>query len=155
MSARLPELPALEKEDLKSHHAVLRQVIAFIRAVRPEGALPFLLKSDASETYAAIKQQAWQNPGLENSWANRSGGNPAGYYKDTTGRVHLRGYLDSGTASNRAFRLPAGYRPPNHEFFAGATSGGVVQIEVGDEGEVVPGSYTTYISLDGISFRAE
>lgn len=53
----------------------------------------------------------WIAPTLLNSWANASGGTPAGYYKDPLGIVHLRGRLNGGANGSNLFNLPVGYRP--------------------------------------------
>jgi len=102
--------------------------------------------------------EAWIAPTFTNSFTNF--GSPhanAGYYKDPSGRVHLRGAVKrSPTTDLGMFTLPAGYRPsaqlvsPISVFGAigglGITSAGVVNANSGDT--------SVFVSLDGISFRA-
>lgn len=95
-------------------------------------------------------------PALLNSWANFGGGyNPAGFYKDRMGVVHLRGFIMSGVMQQSAFVLPAGYRPANNEFFAAVSNFAFGSVFVDPTGAVKPwNGVNTWISLDGITFRA-
>lgn len=83
--------------------------------MRPSNvATPILNNSTTTIVLKAgeIVQQAWQAPSLLNSWANYGiGHNPAGYFKDTLGIVHLRGLVKDGTVGQAIFTLPTGYRP--------------------------------------------
>ncbi len=124
-------------------------------------------------------------PQFENAWSNRGGSavgsvdEPAGFYKDQEGIVHLQGQIVQPTAPTGSviFQLPPGYRPDRHKVLRVPISAcdclGSVQ-EVITTGSVAiwgPGiSATTNgavtldnnvavpvgdsISLDGISFRA-
>jgi hypothetical protein len=56
-----------------------------------------------------------------------SGVESAGFYKDIFGIVHLKGYINSGTASV-VFTLPAGYRPSEEKFFPSIDSSGSGQM---------------------------
>ncbi|MCP4710447.1 MAG: hypothetical protein GY869_17630 [Planctomycetes bacterium] len=59
-----------------------------------------------------LEQQSWQTPAFQNSWINYgSGYNPAQYFKDSMGIVHLRGLVKNVTLGQTVFTLPAGYRP--------------------------------------------
>jgi hypothetical protein len=110
--------------------------------------------------------------------------NPAGFYKDHEGTVHLQGVVDvggGGSAPRPIFTLPPGYRPPDDTVatllaFCYPSGGG--ECETDDEGAAevytrlfVAGSSTPYkgtqldgqvlvpvkgvaVSLDGITFRA-
>ena len=103
-----------------------------------------------------VDQEAWIAPTLQNSWINYDASyfNPAGYFKDTMGIVHLRGVVKNGTLSAAIFTLPAGYRPARMEMFA-VPSGGMAICEVSAAGEVLPLTATSdYFSMDGITFRA-
>jgi hypothetical protein len=92
--------------------------------------------------------------------------NPA-YYKDGQGIVHLRGAVrcvDSCSYSSFMFRLPAGYRPAVQAVLPAMSStdvygAGVFQrVNVQADGWVSRATSqggTAWVSLDGISFRAE
>lgn len=96
-------------------------------------------------------------PTLLNSWVNGSPSNRqvAGYYKDSFGTVYLQGYLTGGTAGTVAFNLPAGYRPALGVEIAAASGGSGGRITVTNDGNVTIAVFTSFISLDGITFRAE
>lgn len=101
----------------------------------------------------------------ENSWVTYTTaphGDPAGFYKDREGFVHLRGHVKDGTLSLPIFRLPVGLRPiTNTLCFAvvAQTTPGTVQmgqINVEPDGDVVlVAGGTGLVSLDGITFAAE
>lgn len=109
--------------------------------------------------------QAWQTPTLTNSWANyntaHNGGvqtyNNAGYYLGPDGIVHLRGLISDGTAGQPCFTLPVGYRPDRINLMPAVYNPGaglgVTRVDVASDGTVTPQVTTTYLSLDGISFR--
>lgn len=105
-----------------------------------------------------ISVQAWQTVTFTNSWAQHGDAtfNTAGYYKDPTGRVFLRGLIASGVLGSAAFTLPAGYRPVKAHILpvssSTATSAGEVRIF--NNGQVVPQAScnNAYVSLDSISF---
>ena len=108
-------------------------------------------------------QHSWQN-GLNTS------DEPLSFYKDRSGVVHLRGRIINGSPNNSIFQLPAGYRPAAGKYAnfpaacectgaqativsvegsgIGASDGSVTM----QNGSLSPGNY---LSLDGISFRAE
>ena len=89
------------------------------------------------------------------------------YFKDSSGVVHLRGAVKcNGTcgSSSYMFRLPAGYRPAVQAVVPGISSsdtygaGTFQRINVETSGWLsrAPGQGgTAWVSLDGISFRAE
>lgn len=91
-----------------------------------------------------------------NSWANFGGAyNPAGFWKDKSGVVHLRGLIASGVIGSAAFTLPVGYRPANTEFGATQANAAFATYRVLNTGDVVPFSGSNaYFALDGITFRA-
>lgn len=95
-------------------------------------------------------------PTLGNSWVNFGlQYNPAGYYKDPLGIVHLRGMIKSGVLDTGAFTLPAGYRPANTDLFSVISNNAVGWLEVTNAGVVNPrfGS-NVWFSMDSITFRA-
>lgn len=64
--------------------------------------------------------EAWKPLELEQPWRNfGSGMEPAGYRKDASGTVEIRGYIttDGGQKAGRIATLPPGYRPRNTEAF--------------------------------------
>ena len=100
----------------------------------------------------------WIAPTLLNGWVNfGSGYNPAGYYKDALGVVHLQGFIKDGTVGAAdVFVLPVGYRPGYHSVFSIDSNdafglsvvyvGGSVRINIGNNANA---------SLSGITFLAE
>jgi hypothetical protein len=92
--------------------------------------------------------------------------NPA-YFKDSSGVVHLRGAVKcNGTCASSSFmfRLPAGYRPAVNAVVPamssadqyGAGSFQRVNVEAGGwVSRATSQGGTAWVSLDGISFRAE
>jgi hypothetical protein len=103
-----------------------------------------------------ILQEDWQAPALLNGWVNYANGfNPAGYFLDKNGVVHLRGLVRSGAAGSVIFTLQVGYRPENRELFIVMANSERARCDVLNNGTVVAvtGS-STWFSLDGITFRA-
>jgi hypothetical protein len=66
---------------------------------------------------------AWLTPTLLNGWNSVIGGGgvpyAAGYYKDSSGVVHMRGWLNGGATAQATaiFKLPPGYRPSQRSLF--------------------------------------
>lgn len=104
-----------------------------------------------------IRGLSWTAPTLVNSWANFGGGFPtAGYYKDPTGRVFLRGLLASGSSATAVmFTLPALYRPQFEMVFASVANDAFCEIRVDTSGNVFAsaGGSTIWVSLDNVSFQ--
>jgi hypothetical protein len=107
---------------------------------------------------APISQPAWITPTLLNSWVTF--GAPwmtPGYYKDSFGIVRLRGMVKNGASSTDIFQLPAGCRPigeSTHSNISGGSFGAVSILSTTGGVESVVGS-NSWVSLDGITFRAE
>ena len=77
------------------------------------------------------------------------------YYKDKEGRVHLSGLvLINGTQSGVMFNLPSGYRPAGQLIFLTMAGTGPNRIDVMSNGDVSITSTNGWISVNGISFRA-
>lgn len=90
------------------------------------------------------------------TWVNLGGSNePARYWKDYTGIVHLGGIVKLGTIATTIFALPAGYRPQYALLFAVASNGafGVCTVNPIDGTVVASIGNNTYFSLSGITFR--
>lgn len=100
-------------------------------------------------------QESWYAPVLQNGWVNYGiGYKNAGYIKDSLGFVHLTGLIKDGTTTPLTvlFTLPAGYRPSYILIFS--IVGGRVDIYTNGNVVVNP-STASFISFDGISFKAE
>lgn len=96
----------------------------------------------------------WRAPTFQNGWANYSGYNSAGYYKDADGFVHLRGLVHLGTAST-IFTLPVGYRPAARELMGTISNSAIGRCDVDTGGNVIMqlGS-NAWFALDSLTFRA-
>lgn len=104
-----------------------------------------------------IINETWQTPTLLNNWINFGlGYAKAQYYKDKELRVHLKGLVQSGTVGQPIFTLPTGYRPTDRLLFTVTSNNGYGRLDIEPDGDVflVVGS-NTFVSLDGVSFRAE
>lgn len=102
---------------------------------------------------------------FENGWHDYGlAYNPARFYKDPLGIVHLSGGMTGGTLHMTAFTLPEGYRPVGVALFPVLSTDGA-----GGSGNIVPacffiyrngtayvqnGGSNAFVSLEGITFRA-
>ncbi|MBT3820222.1 MAG: hypothetical protein HOG04_02390, partial [Nitrospinaceae bacterium] len=103
----------------------------------------------AEEWVTATLQSGWQYYG--------SGWNTPGFYKDSDGRVHLRGLVRYGSTGGPIFTLPAGYRPAQMELIVTETGDPVAngRIDILPDGGVwLRRGANSYVTLDGLSFRA-
>jgi hypothetical protein len=94
-----------------------------------------------------------------NGWANYGDDfRTCSYYRDHFGVVHLRG-LANGAAktSNTLGTLPVGYRPAGELTFNAIKTGNTqARVDVNPDGTVEDALGSTgYLSLSGVSFRAE
>ena len=119
--------------------------------------VPYALVAAEAESNGA--PEPWIAAILLNGWVDfLQGFAPAGYYKDATGIVHLRGLIKSGVTDpgTQLFVLPAGYRPFEGRRF-GATYApsehGRIHVLPSGKVKLQEGS-SDWTSLDGISFRA-
>ncbi len=112
-----------------------------------------------------LRQEDWHAAALLGPWANHGGGyNPAGFFKDSLGIVHLRGLVSAvigGDSDRIMFDLPAGYRPENPELQLAPFGPGVPPvagarpIQIGPDGQVRCNLVASVVTcLDGITFRA-
>lgn len=102
---------------------------------------------------APTKQDDWTAPALSGSWTDYGGEySTTGYFRDKNGIVHLRGVIQSG--SGAIFTLPTGFRPALREIHLVQAISGVAQIHILSDGLVTLVDGTPWISLDGITFRA-
>ena len=105
----------------------------------------------------SAENEDWQTPELQNNWVYYgSTYNPAGYYKDSQGIVHLRGLVKDGEIKKTIFTLPEGYRPQYRELQIVCTAENATgRVDILTNGEVfVYAGAQTWLSLDSISFRA-
>jgi hypothetical protein len=112
-----------------------------------------------------IPQEPWTDLTLASGWANygvlhspSSWGNTS-YYKDSLGRVHLRGLFASsggGTVDSLVATLPEGYRVDSQKLFSGSRANNAyARIDISPSGGIYyrgPGTTPGWVSLDGISF---
>lgn len=129
-----------------------------ITGTNAEGSAGTFARSDHNH---AITVEAWREigaggqPAFENSWVNFGGAfQTVAFYKDPTGRVHLKGLLKSGTVTATAFTLPTGYRPAARAMFMVNSNAAVGRVDVYADGSVkVEQGNNAWVGLDGISFR--
>jgi hypothetical protein len=147
----------------------------------PSAANADQLDSLDSTAFARTTSEAWRMVGAPGQpaftdncgsvlWANWAEGgtsfNEVGFYKDSVGIVHLKGLAahacnDGNGAGTTIFTLPVGYRPLETELQVTLSNNTVNRINVNANGTVVPelavgnNASIQWISLDGISFRAE
>jgi hypothetical protein len=100
------------------------------------------------------REYEWVAPTLAGSWANQFGAPyaQAGYQKDDTGIVSLRGTLNSGTGT--IFTLPTNFRPEADQFFGVYGNGSMARILITSAGVVSLSAGTAPIDISGINFIA-
>lgn len=110
-----------------------------------------LPKTENSHLIGATGEIAFQNSTINFGGSNE----PANYYKDAFGRVHVGGIVKSFTAVPvTLFTLPSGYRPQYAMIFAVISNGALGVVTINPDGTVVATTgNNTYLSLSGISFR--
>lgn len=104
-------------------------------------------------------QEAWRTPTLLNSWVEFDSSRAPRYMKDTLGFVHMKGLVKNGTSATAViFALPVGYRPIGIAYFVVLSNNIPTPITVASSNGAVAlsvGGSTTYVALDGITFKAE
>jgi hypothetical protein len=117
---------------------------------------PFIAPAEAVHIVGAAGQ-----PPFDVDWTNvGSGFQPAGFYKDPFGTVHLQGDVKRTAGTDATiFQLPTGYCPAGgiEDFPAygdGGTAAGVAVRPAPDCEVVLVDGTTTFIGLGAISFRA-
>ncbi len=98
-------------------------------------------------------------PAFQGTWVNElSSFEPAGFYKDGFGIVHLVGDVHPGVNASTIFTLPTGFRPSfgvDHEVRANADDSNATVV-VESDGDVKAFGITNVnnrVSLNGITFR--
>lgn len=101
--------------------------------------------------------EAWINATMTNAWVDYGGYGTTGYCKTDEGLVKLRGVIKTGTVNSAAFTLPAFYRPATALAFGTISNNVIGRVDISAAGAVTPvtPSNNTYVTLDGIIFRAE
>ena len=100
----------------------------------------------------------WIAPTFGTNWGNfGSSYTTAGYYRDGDGIVHLKGLVTGGSYSDTEtlFTLPTGFRPGRRYLFSVISNNAHGRLDITSDGRVIPYIGSSWISLDGISFKAE
>jgi hypothetical protein len=110
--------------------------------------------------YGSSEMGSFIAPTLLNSWANYSpgsGGNweQAGYWKDASGVVHIRGFVKSGTINTAVFTLPTGYRPTQDIHLATISNDALGKLQVLSNGNVMAAAGSNVWFSIHCSFPAE
>lgn len=110
---------------------------------------------DSESRKALTAQETWIAPTLLNSWVDFGGEyNPAGYFKDSLGIVHIRGLVKDGTLPGTIFVLPESYRPAYYMVFSTSSVSAFGEARVAPTGEVSANvGNNGWFSLDVINFR--
>ena len=119
----------------------------------------FSVDAKTGEVFGFISENV-TTVSLQNGWSNYGQGfPPAGYWKDASGSVHLRGLIKGGdtTGGTVIFDLPEGYRTLwAGQHFLIASNHNVGEIFINDLGQVKVGFVdTTWVDLAGITFRTD
>ncbi len=105
---------------------------------------------------AALAPPTWTALSLQNSWANMSGKQAAQATKDATGRVWLRGWVNTGASGSVVTTLVAGRRPPKQVAIPivsiDALTAGVAIIGTDGTVTVTAADASLGIALDSINF---
>jgi hypothetical protein len=128
--------------------------------------------SISQEDWITVPKGGAASDRFQNNWENRDsaeGYNPASYFRDKNGIVHLRGVVQNGTivtgfTDSVIFQLPVGYRPAARELHInimkklGSSHSTRGRCDIDNAGNVIArvladGEHD-WFSLDGISFRA-
>lgn len=149
MATKLPQIPAVTAENVTAVLQAVKEIIELRSGQRPEAAGNQFVTKDTFEAAAV-----WQAPALVNSWVNYgSVFNNAGFTKDRSGVVRLRGLIKDGTVTASAFVLPVGYRPAQQHLFTVISNGTIGRVDIRADGEVViTAGSNVYVSLDNIAF---
>jgi hypothetical protein len=144
-----------------------------LRFYNSKGSVTYIDENGRLSIPGGIDQPDWQTPQLTAGFANYSGQNPAGYFKDSLGVVHLRGMVTCPTKADpqilEVYLLPEGYRPQFQEAcfvmsFANTSdpppylsSYKPIRLSISNDGKVVIAlpANTAWFSFDNVTFRAK
>lgn len=120
-----------------------------------DGGLTWESLNGLVNTISFTAPDRWIAATLTNSWAGVSGTATPGYWKDDSGRVWLRGAIDTGSLGTSAFTLPAAYRPAATTELSSYSDDGAL-VTIATSGTVTPtsGGAPSSVNLDGLSFEA-
>lgn len=137
--------PSLFPEEFKSW--IVRWLYGNVNLTIAQGQLPAIEKAHQVGASGEVA--------FGGTWANYGGSfEPAQYWKDYAGIVHLGGMVKSGTIGTTIFTLPAGYRPQTILTFAVFSNNAFGYCQVNPDGTVVAsGGSNVSFSLSGITFR--
>lgn len=113
--------------------------------------------SDAEQTKIAnLDDGTYITPTMQNGWINYSTTYQyAGYRKDESGTVHVKGLVKSGTVNTSVFTLPVGYRPAYNHIFPSDSNSAIERVDAYADGRIM--AYTAsnaWFSIE-CSFKAE
>lgn len=123
-----------------------------------------LLANTLQQWRTALQTPKWFAPTLLNGWANYGAPyEPAGFYIDPSGRVHIRGLVKNGTTgwTTPILTLPNGYWPPYDVIIPGVSADVFCELHVHSQNSVlgtpggvavIPSASNAWVSLAGISF---
>jgi hypothetical protein len=138
-----------------------------------------MLDNKDSTSFALRGSEPWQDAALNDlagggnacHWLSYGGSqNPAGYFRDSFGVVHLRGLVRAAegiafgcgdtSADGIVFSLPAGYEPDHDWAFATVSNDKPARVNLNPAGAVfIEANFPTWpdakqwVSLDGLTFR--
>lgn len=114
--------------------------------------------TDAHEAILADigESVTWTTPTLQNSWVEYgTSWGTAGYYKDPSGTVYIRGLVKNGVMGNKIFQLPVGYRPKGRKILAVIGTNSMARFDITNDGQLVPVSGTNTFYSISCCFKAE
>lgn len=136
--------------------------LEFLKVEKLEVTESLVVQSQAGQEYNIYSVGRSGGVPFENSWGNFGGDyNPASYYRDTFGYVHLQGVVSGGSTGTVCFTLPPAYRPENKEahtvisYDSGGPTYQATLAEIGENGQVTLFNAVGRTHLDDIQFRAK
>ncbi len=156
-------------EDLDALAEDARRGLSCTAAMRAS-VFDIIAEAEAELDRLGTPVETWTTPTLLNGWhaaeavGPGAGGdfNEPGYFRDLSGVVHLRGIADGGPVPGITnlfrsvlFHLPPGYRPElQMVLHCQAFGQQLCRLDISASGDVILRTeYTSWISLDGLSFR--
>lgn len=134
--------------DAEGRFKMGRENVADYFRIMPNGVVQIPVGIEENPLIAPALNAPWINYG--DGFAN------AGFHKNKLGQVFLQGLVRNGN-NTLIFTLPAGHRPTATQIFTAVSNApsGFSRVDILTNGEVrISGAIPTYVSLDGINFRA-
>lgn len=145
---------------IAGHNSIAQSFLRAMRGVKDYGSSTSGMLS-AKIAMESEGDYSFVNAVLQNNWKNLDTNlySATSYLKDDSGTVFIKGLIKEGSTSQFAtiFILPVGMRPSKILYVPCVSFDGVfgcVRIASSGEVQFVSGN-NTYLSLDGISFKAE